>query len=286
MNDPRDESGDRARMPGGVLRDGARDRLTRRSVVALAVLTAASMLVGFLWLPAAQADFGARGLWDSICRAAGVPADWGGGRAASPRTAAAPTTHVTLERAMAAPGSRDAIGRGATLALNCTMCHGPRGMSVSDAPNLAGQYPEVVIKQLRDYRRGDRASAIMQALARNLSERDIADLAAYYAYLPKARTAPTTYDESLPALVRVGDPLRNIAPCIACHGGVDQKLGAPWLEGMSRSYLVEQLEAFASGERRNDAFAQMRNLARALRRAEIDVVAGFYARKAAEDAAR
>lgn len=286
MNDPRDESGDGARMPGGALRDGARDRLTRRSVVALAALTVVSMLVGFLWLPASQADFGARGLWDSICRAAGVPADWGGGRAAPPRALSAPTTHVALERAMAAPGSRDAIGRGATLALNCTMCHGPRGMSVSDAPNLAGQYPEVVIKQLRDYRRGDRASAIMQALARNLSERDIADLAAYYAYLPKARTAPTTYDESLPALVRVGDPLRNIAPCIACHGGVDQKLGAPWLEGMSRSYLVEQLEAFASGARRNDTYAQMRNLARAMTRAEIDEVAGFYARKAAEDAAR
>ena len=78
----------------------------------------------------------------------------------------------------------------------------------------------------------------MEAIAKNLAERDIADLAAYYAYLPKARTAPTTYDESLPALVRVGAPLRNIAPCISCHGGVDQKLGAPWIEGMPKDYLI------------------------------------------------
>ena len=127
------------------------------------------------------------------------------------------------------------------------MCHGAQGMSTSSAPNLAGQYPEVVIKQLEDYKEGKRASPIMVALAKNLAERDIADLAAYYAYLPKARTAPTTYDESLPALVRVGAPLRNIAPCISCHGGVDQKLGAPWIEGMPKDYLVEQLKAFRSG---------------------------------------
>ena len=106
-----------------------------------------------------------------------------------------------------------------------------------------------------------------------------ADLAAYYASLPKARTAPTTYDESLPALVRVGDPIRNIAPCISCHGGVDQKLGAPWLEGMPRQYLVEQLQLFKQGERRNDGQMQMRNVARAMTAEEIDAVAVFYARK-------
>jgi cytochrome c553 len=159
------------------------------------------------------------------------------------------------------------------------MCHGAQGMSGSSAPNLAGQYPEVVMKQLHDYKAGKRASPIMEALAKNLSERDITDLAAYYAFLPKARTAPTTYDESLPALVRVGAPLRNIAPCISCHGGVDQKLGAPWIEGMPKEYLVTELRAFRSGQRRNDGEAQMRNVVRAMTDAEIDEVSAFYAGK-------
>jgi cytochrome c553 len=181
---------------------------------------------------------------------------------------------------MARAGANDSVGRGATLALNCTMCHGARGMSISNAPNLAGQYPEVVIKQLHDYKNGKRSSAIMEAFAKNLPDQDIVDLAAYYAYLPKARTAPTTYDETLPALVRVGDPLRNIAPCISCHGGVDQKLGAPWLEGMPNDYLVAQLNAFASGNRRNDSLAQMRNMVRAMTAEEIAEVSVFYARKA------
>ena len=182
---------------------------------------------------------------------------------------------------MARAGTPDAVGRGATLALNCTMCHGAQGLSVSNAPNLAGQYPEVVIKQLHDYKSRKRASSIMEALAQGLSERDIDDLASYYAYLPKARTAATTYDEALPSLVRVGDPMRNIAPCISCHGGVDQKIGTPWIEGMPHEYLVTQLAAFRSGSRRNDSEAQMRNMARAMTSKEIEEVAGFYARKAA-----
>jgi cytochrome c553 len=256
------------------------NRWFRWSLVSLVAFTVVSILVGFLWLPASQADFSAQGLWASICRAAGVPASWSAETTApgAPRPQA---TNVVLERTMARAGAEDAVGRGATIALNCTMCHGAQGLSVSNAPNLAGQYREVVIKQLHDYKAGKRTSSVMEALTRGLSERDIEDLAAYYAYLPKARTAPTTYDELLPALVRVGAPMRNIAPCISCHGGVDQKLGAPWIEGMPHEYLVAQLAAFRSGARHNDSEAQMRNMARGMTTREIDEVATFYARKAA-----
>jgi cytochrome c553 len=250
----------------------------RWSVVSLVTFTVVSVLVGFVWLPSVHRDFTAQGLWASICRAAGVPSTWsdsGGTGKDVPQA-----TNVVLERSMARIAGSASVGRGGTLALNCTMCHGAQGMSASSAPNLAGQYPEVVIKQLHDYRAAKRASSIMEALAARLSDRDIEDLAAYYAYLPKARTAPTTYDERLPALVRVGAPLRNIAPCISCHGGVDQKLGAPWLEGMPKDYLVGQLQALRSGKRRNDSEAQMRNVVRSMTDAEIEEVTTFYAGKA------
>lgn len=265
-------------------RNNWRNPWFRWSVVSLIVLTLVSVLVGFVWLPSVHGDFSAQGLWASICRAAGVPAVWSDGTSAKGGVPQA--TDVVLERSMAGNGTSDAVGRGATLALNCTMCHGALGMSVSNAPNLAGQYPEVVIKQLYDYKSGKRSSSIMQALARSLSDTDMQDLGSYYAYLPKARTAPTTYGEALPALVRVGDPMRNIAPCISCHGGVDQKLGAPWIEGMPKEYLVAQLVGFQSGTRRNDSEAQMRNMVRAMTSAEIEEVASFYARKASAGEAR
>jgi len=249
----------------------------RRSLVSLVALAVVSILVGFVWLPSVHADYTAGGIWAAICRAAGVPSSWGDNSA--PKEGQR-STDVVLDRSMARAPAPDAVGRGATLALNCTMCHGAQGMSMSNAPNLAGQYPEVVIKQLHDYKAGKRSSAIMEALSARLSEQDINDLAAYFASLPKARTAPTTYDETLPALVRVGAPLRNVAPCIACHGGVDQKFGAPWLEGMPKDYLTSQLQAFAKGERHNDPEAQMRNMARTMTPKEIEEVSTFYARKA------
>ena len=83
----------------------------------------------------------------------------------------------------------------------------------------------------------------------------------------------------VPPLVKVGDPMRNIAPCASCHGGMDQKLGAPWLEGMPKDYLVLQLAQFAAGTRHNDALAQMRNMARPLTKKEIDDVSDFFARR-------
>jgi len=249
----------------------------RRTVTAMALLTLACVLVGFVVLPWRSGGFTAQGIWSSICGAAGVPGE--SSKFPATRSLPAQATHVILERSMARASENGAVGRGATLGLNCTMCHGAQGTSTSDAPNLAGQYPEVLIKQLIDFRSGKRASPTMQALAQSLSDRDVRELAAFFSYLPKARTAPTTYDESLPPLVRVGAPLRNIAPCISCHGGVDQKLGAPWIEGMPKQYLVAQLKAFRDGGRGNDAEAQMRNVARAMRDDEIDSVSTFYAGK-------
>ena len=251
----------------------------RWSVLGIGAMTVASLLVGFIWLPTVQSDFTAKGIWDSICRVAGVPSEWtaqGKWRGASKGT-----TNIVLTSDMTRAGGSDSIGRGATLAVqHCSMCHGAQGMSEANAPNLAGQYPEVVIKQLHDYKSGDRASAIMQTLAQKLSDKDIASLAAYYDSLPKARAAIVQAGErDAPALVRVGDPLRNIVPCVSCHGGNDHKIGAPWLEGMPKEYLLKEMKAFASGARRNDSFAQMRNVVRPLTPEEIDSVADFYARR-------
>ena len=256
--------------------DSSNNSWARSSIIWLVALTVATILISFVLLPTVHTDFTAEGLWTSICRAAGLPANWGSPSAMTDQRA----TQVTLDRAMVRDTASESIGRGATLALNCTMCHGAQGISASDSPNLAGQYPEVVIKQLHDFESGRRQSAVMESIAQKLSDQNILDLAAYYAYLPKARTAPTTYGEDLPVVVRDGAPMRNIAPCISCHGGVDQKLGAPWLEGMPKQYLVTQLRNFASDMRHNDAEAQMRNMVRGMTEQDIDAVAEFYAHKA------
>ena len=190
------------------------------------------------------------------------------------------STRVILPDVARSGTSQAAIGLGATLALQqCTMCHGAQGVTAADTPNLAGQYPEVIVKQLVDYKNGHRTHSVMQALAANLADDDIHNLAAYYASLPKPRLETTADDSPAPALVRVGDPVRNIAPCASCHGGIDRKLGTPWLEDMPKRYLEDQLHAFASGARRNDSHAQMRNVVRQMTKKEIAEVSEFYARR-------
>jgi cytochrome c553 len=71
--------------------------------------------------------------------------------------------------------------------------------------------------------------------------------------------------------------MRNVAACSSCHGTTDAKLGTPWLDGQSAVYLKAQLQAFASGTRRNDISEQMRNIARQMTAAEIEEAAQYYA---------
>ncbi|WP_024520165.1 c-type cytochrome [Bradyrhizobium sp. Tv2a-2] len=244
------------------------------SVAVTVGLLLVTALVGFIVLPFAQRHETFAGVWDAICSAAGNPRVTQQGEAAPPP---AKTSEAVLTSTTLAHPSQQSIGRGATLAQRCAICHGPTGISRADSPNLAGQYASVIYKQLLDFRSGARTNAVMSPFATNLSDQDIADLAAYYAYLPRL---PAYHPEvQLPPtrIVVYGAPLRGIAPCGACHGSLDNKTGSPWLEGQSAAYIKAQLQAFASGQRHNDISEQMRNIARAMTPDEIEEAANYYA---------
>lgn len=73
---------------------------------------------------------------------------------------------------------------GKTKAALCAACHGPAGVSVNPLwPSLAGQQEQYLVKQIRMFRDGEREEITMQPFVQNLSDQDIADLAAYYAQL-------------------------------------------------------------------------------------------------------
>ena len=72
-----------------------------------------------------------------------------------------------------------ALGRKRATA--CQACHGMDGLSkLPEAPNLAGQVEPYLVKALTDYREGKRENEIMNVVAKELSDADIANLAAYY----------------------------------------------------------------------------------------------------------
>jgi cytochrome c553 len=238
---------------------------------AVAVL---SLIVGFVLLPYAATNSQLTGLWDAICSAAGVPRTTVTSEIAKPSFI---TSNVVMNSQMfGAPDTRS-VGRGATLALQCAICHGSNRQGQVDTPNLEGQPAAAIYKELRDFKVAARTNAIMSPFAVKLSEQDMLDLAAYFSYMPRQPGSHPDPAETAPSIVAHGAPMRNVPACAACHGATDAKLGAPWLDGQSAVYIKAQLQAFATGARHNDISEQMRNIARQMTAAEIDEAARYYA---------
>ncbi len=68
----------------------------------------------------------------------------------------------------------------------CQGCHGIPGYhtafpAVYHVPKLGGQHAGYLVKALQEYKSGERSHPSMKAIAAGLSDKDMADLAAYYA---------------------------------------------------------------------------------------------------------
>lgn len=253
-----------------------RNRWFAWSVGAVAGVALLGAMVAFVWLPRAHAQATLASLWDAICSAAGAPAPFQG--AGLPGPGQRNPSSVIVSTYMMGPRDAASVGNGATLAMSCTMCHGARGTSPAGTPHLAGQPASGTYKQLRDFASGHRPSAIMQPLVANLSDQDMRDLAAYYASLERERIAAVEpSDTGTPRLVRNGDPMRAIGACSSCHSPHAGRPATPVLEGLSETYLREQLTAFRYGRRSNDINRQMRNAVQALDDREIAELSRYYA---------
>jgi cytochrome c553 len=233
-----------------------------------------SLIVGFVALPYATSGSQFANLWDAICSAAGVPRTTIASESPKPTMV---TSSVVMNSQMFGPPDTRSVGRGATLAMQCAICHGSNRTGQIDTPNLEGQPAAAVYKELRDFKTGARTNAVMTPFAVKLSEQDMLDLAAYHSYLPRQPGSHPDDTVAAPTIVARGASMRNIPACASCHGTTDAKLGTPWLDGQSAVYIKAQLQAFATGARRNDISEQMRNIARQMTAAEIDEAARYYA---------
>ncbi len=84
----------------------------------------------------------------------------------------------------AADAGDAATGQGKTSM--CIGCHGIGGYKtafpeVYHVPKLGGQHAAYIVKALQEYKAGNRSHPSMRAIAASLSDKDMADLAAYYA---------------------------------------------------------------------------------------------------------
>jgi cytochrome c553 len=75
---------------------------------------------------------------------------------------------------------------GRNKAAMCIGCHGidyyhTAFPEVYHVPRLGGQHAAYLVKALQEYKEGNRSHPSMRAIAAGLSDKDMADLAAYYA---------------------------------------------------------------------------------------------------------
>jgi cytochrome c553 len=79
-------------------------------------------------------------------------------------------------------GEKLANTKGKATGQSCIDCHGAEGNAPIDAtyPKLGGQYYDYIAHSLEMYRDGDREHALMSQQAKDLTDQQIADLAAYF----------------------------------------------------------------------------------------------------------
>jgi cytochrome c553 len=195
---------------------------------------------------------------------------------------AAPSSQVAWDVAtvkLVAAGNAD---RGKQLALGCNACHGDNGPNLDPAyPRLKGQLPEYFYKQLRDFKNQSRINPLMNAIAAGMSDRDMVDLAAWYRAQEAPNPATPDGDPSAEVLVHLGDGSRMIPACAGCHGpgGTGQAgyYGIARLGGQRAGYMESTLRAYRAGERANDVYSVMRDIANTLSDAEIASLSRYYA---------
>ncbi len=174
-------------------------------------------------------------------------------------------------------------------AATCAVCHGEVAPSpFAGVPTIHGQPVTALENALYDFRATIRPCRKPEcaagqpcpevdfcALVRQLSDDEIAALAAWYAAQPYAAVSQDWH----PALAAHGEAL-HMAHCESCHsdGGLSPDNQATILRGQPKSYLHTAIRDFSHDRR--IAVAEMDAIIRELSDEDIDALVEFYARPA------
>lgn len=159
-------------------------------------------------------------------------------------------------------------------------CHGPNGHGDAggDFPQIAGQLWTVCVKQIADIRSKNRDAPDMYPFA--LYEhvggaQGIADVCAHTAKLPMRKSLTQGPGENLNLGRKVYE--QRCARCHGYKGGGDSAKLYPRIQGQAYEYLIRQMLAIRSGQRKN-ADAEMTGVMHELSLNETSSVADYVSR--------
>jgi cytochrome c553 len=162
----------------------------------------------------------------------------------------------------------------------CITCHGPKGQSaVGTWPKLSAQHAAYTAKQLRNYKDGTRANAVMMGMSAALTEQDMNNIAAFLVKQePSLGVAQSKDTIALgQSIYRGGIAAKGVPACAGCHSptGVGIPSQYPRLGGQWAEYSNAQLLAFREGTRKNSS--QMTTIASKLSDQEMKAVSDYSA---------
>jgi len=137
----------------------------------------------------------------------------------------------------------------------CLACHPASNVPANSAnPIIWGQNLGYVYLQLRDFKRGTRASqsdVVMHALTQGMTDAQMLAIAQYVSAQPWPKQQGQTTPQTDPAFVR-GATLAGYGACANCHFNNWQGYSAnPRLRGQTPAYLTTTINEFRSGARGN-----------------------------------
>lgn len=137
---------------------------------------------------------------------------------------------------------------------------------------------EYLLRQLKHFKGGQRASAVMQPIVATLDGKAMEALAAYF-----SEQTPAPGKAGDPALVERGQLIydegivaRAVPACSGCHGddgSGDDKY--PRVAGQQGDYAIAQIQAFRSGARVNDLKGVMSAVAKRMSDDDIRAVVAY-----------
>jgi cytochrome c553 len=161
----------------------------------------------------------------------------------------------------------------------CSACHGADGNSVIPMfPKIAGLDETYIIKQLKEFKGGQRKSDVMAPVVANLKVEDLAPLAALYSgQKSKLREVQDAKLAELGKNVYLeGNEDTGVPACVGCHQPEAVGHGVyPRLAGQHPDYLIQQMKNFSTGDRSNDASRLMRVVAKRMTEQEMKAVAEY-----------
>jgi cytochrome c553 len=183
-------------------------------------------------------------------------------------------------------------GTGAIALAVCARCHGTASTAPGSqlTPKLAGLPAAYLRQELKAYADGKRHSGIMQPVAAELSEAQIAELADYYSRLAPTTASATPAGDGTritrgAAIAAEGVPANGVPACLSCHAGTGLP-EYPTLAGQHAPYMGQQLRLWKNGLRAETPAGRiMAPIASRLTTEQIDDVSAYFASLASAAAA-